>query len=71
MFRMSQDHGSLNEQNSSWHIMEHTSNVLHAPTYCIHVNKGTPHKDIRLTTPLNELFMNMLAIFKCSQINTS
>jgi hypothetical protein len=71
MFHMFQDHGSLSDQNTSWHLVEHTSNILHVPTCCIHVNKGTPHKDIRLTTPFNELFMNMLAVFKCSRINTS
>jgi hypothetical protein len=44
--------------------------ILKAPTFCIHVNKAIPHKDIRLATTLNELLMNKLAILKCSQTGT-
>ncbi len=37
-----------------WNLVEHSPNILNAPTFCIHVNQATPHKDIRLTTTLDE-----------------
>jgi hypothetical protein len=40
---------------------EDSLSILYAPTYGIHVNKATPHKDIRITTTLNYLLKFVLA----------
>jgi hypothetical protein len=49
------------------------SNTLHAssilPTFGIHVINA--HKDIRLITTLNDLFINMPALFKDHYTGTS
>ncbi len=51
---------------SRWHLVEHSPRIINVPTFCIHANQATPHKDIRLATTLNEMFMNKPAIFMCS-----
>jgi hypothetical protein len=35
-----------------------------APTFCIHVNQASLHKDMTLTTTLNNLPKNIPALFK-------
>jgi len=37
-------------------LVQHSTSILNAPTFCIHIHQATPHKDIRLATSLNELF---------------
>jgi len=49
-FHMSQYHGGWSHYISRWHLIEHSCSTLNAPTFCIHVNQATPHKDFRLTT---------------------
>ncbi len=48
------------------HLVKHSSSILNDPTFCIHLNQAIPHKDIRLTTTLNDLFISLSTIFKCS-----
>jgi hypothetical protein len=48
--------------------IHHVSSML--LYFYIHVNKDIAHKDIKLTTNLNELFMNKHVVFKCSWIST-
>ncbi len=67
---MSQYHGAQSDHNLRWYLIEHSPSILKAPTFCIHVNKAIPHKDIRLATTLNELLMNKAAILKCPQTGT-
>ncbi len=57
-FHMSQYHGGSSGNISTWHLAELSPSILKAPEFCIHVNLGTPHKEIRIATSLNELFMN-------------
>ncbi len=56
---MSQNNGIPTEHISRWHLVEQSPSVFDAPTFCILVNQATPHKDIRLTTILNDLLLNM------------
>jgi hypothetical protein len=49
-FHMSQYHGGWSHYMSRWLFIEHSCSTLNAPTFCIHVNQATPHKDFRLTT---------------------
>ncbi len=51
-------------------LVKHSSSILNDPTFCIHLNQAIPHKDIRLTTTLNDLFINLSTSFKCSQTST-
>jgi len=69
-FHMSQYHGAPSDHIFRWHLVEHFPSKLNAPTFCIHFHEATPHKDIRLTTSLKELFMNKPTIFKCSLRST-
>ncbi len=47
------------------HLIEDSSSILHAPTFCIHVNQAAPpHKDISLTTTCNDLLMNTPTILE-------
>jgi hypothetical protein len=57
-FHMSQYQGSPSDHISRWHLVEYSVSILHAPTFGIHVNQATPHKDIGLTPTLNYLFMS-------------
>jgi hypothetical protein len=63
---MSQNHGSPSNHISRWRLVEHSQSTQNAPKFCIHVNQSFAHKDIRLPTTLNELYMNKHTIFKCS-----
>ncbi len=47
---MSQNHGTPSDHILGWHCIEHSPSILHAATFCIHVNWAIPHNDIRLTT---------------------
>ncbi len=50
---------------TSWDgILLNTLSILHAATFCIHIHQATPHKDIELTTILNDLLVNIHAVFK-------
>jgi hypothetical protein len=53
-----------------WHLVEDSASILNPPTLCIHVNQGTPHKDIRFQTTLNDLLMNTPALFKGNYAGT-
>ncbi len=54
-----------------WHLVEHTLNILHVFSLCIHVNQITPHKeDIWFQTILKDLLMNIYAFFKGNYIGT-
>jgi hypothetical protein len=46
-------------------ILLNTLCVLYAPTLGIDVKKAATHKEIRLTTPSENLFMNMPSLLKC------
>jgi len=52
---MSQYHGGPSNHILRWHLVEHSPSILNAPTFCIHVNRAIPHKDIGLKTSLNNL----------------
>jgi hypothetical protein len=46
-------------------LIEDSSSILHAPTFCIHVNQAAPpHKDISLKTTSNDLLMNIPTILE-------
>ncbi len=53
-----------------WHHDQHFPSILHAPTFCIHVNQAIAHKDIRQETALNNLLMNTPALFKHNHTGT-
>jgi hypothetical protein len=55
--------GIPSDHISRWHIVEYSQCIFKAPTFCIHVNQAVPHKDIRVATRFNELFMNKPAVF--------
>jgi hypothetical protein len=57
------DHISSGSMND---LVGHSPSIFNAPKFfCIHVNQAIPQNDIRLTTTLNDLLMNMCpAIFK-------
>ncbi len=40
------------------HLVEHSICILHAPTFCIHVNKAIPNKYIWITSALNDLLVH-------------
>ncbi len=54
---------------SRWHF-EHSPSILHAPTFCIHVNQSTPHKDIQIPSNMNNLLMSTSSLFKCKNTGT-
>lgn len=53
---------------SCWTFSKHPQ---FGQTFHIHVNQAIPHKDIRLTTTLNDLFMNMPTIFQVTVLPVS
>jgi len=59
-FHMSRYYGIPSDRISRWHLVEHSPSILNAPTFCIHVNQAMAHKDIRITTTLNELLMSRI-----------
>ncbi len=67
---MSQYHGNRSDDISRWHLVEHLPTILNALAFCIHVNQATPHIDIKLQTILNDLLMNMHALFKRNHTST-
>jgi len=67
---MSQYHGGPINQILRGHLLEHSLNILHAPTFCIHVNQSFPHKDIKLAITFNDLLMNAPTIFKHNHVGT-
>jgi hypothetical protein len=38
-----------------WYLVEHSPSILHAPTFYIHVNQASAHKDIWISFTLNDL----------------
>jgi hypothetical protein len=48
---------SPSDHISRWHLVKHSPSILNVPTFCIHVNQSTPHKDIHLQTNLNDVMM--------------
>ncbi|CAM6059611.1 unnamed protein product [Sphagnum tenellum] len=64
-FYMPHNHGSPRDHSAHRHFVEHSPSILHAPTFGIHVNKAITNSDIRLTTALQDLLMNMPTLFKC------
>jgi hypothetical protein len=48
-FHISQYHGSPSVDILRWHLAEHSLSILNVPTFGIHVNHATPHKDNNLT----------------------
>ncbi len=56
--------GIPSDHISRGHLIEHSPSIIHAPTFCIHVDQATPHKDIRLATTLNDLCMSTPALFE-------
>ncbi|CAK9275824.1 unnamed protein product [Sphagnum jensenii] len=64
-FYMPHNHGSPRDHSAHGHFVEHSPSILHAPTFGIHVNKAITNSDIRLTTALQDLLMNMPTLFKC------
>ncbi len=54
---------------SRWHF-GHFPSILHAPTFCIHVNQSTPHKDIQIPSNLNNLLMRTSFLFKSKNTGT-
>ncbi|CAM6010845.1 unnamed protein product [Sphagnum balticum] len=64
-FYMPNNHGSPRDHSAHGHFVEHSPSILHAPTFGIHVNKAITNSDIRLTTALQDLLMNMPTLFKC------
>jgi len=67
---MSQYHGVPSNHISRWHLVEHFPSIFNAPTFCIHVDQTIPHKDITLTSTLNDLLINILALFKGNYVGT-
>jgi hypothetical protein len=67
----SSKYGGPSDHFSGWHLVEHSPCILHAATFCIHVNQAIPHKDSGLTPTLNDLLMNTPALFKCNYAGTS
>ncbi len=65
-FNMSQNHGTPRDYILCGHSVEHSPSIIYAPTFGVHVNEATPHKDISFKIALNHLLMNMPAVFKCS-----
>ncbi len=47
LFHMSEYHGSPRDCNLWGHVIEHSTSILHAPTFCIHVNKATTHNSFQ------------------------
>ncbi len=45
-----------------WHLVELSQNILHAPTFCIHVNQASLHKDIWILSTLNDLLARAFSI---------
>jgi hypothetical protein len=64
MHGMTLKHHSPRNHFVHWHPVDHSLGILNVPTFGIHVNKAISHKEIILTTKLNDLFMNVPALFK-------
>ncbi len=70
MHGTSSKYGIPSDQISRYHLVEDFPSILNAPACCIHVNQNIPHKDIQLTTILNELLMSKPALFKGNYAST-
>jgi len=46
-------YGIPKDHISRWHLVEHSPSILHAPTFCIHVNYAMAYKDIWIPSSLN------------------
>jgi len=46
------------------HAVEYSLHILNTPTFGIHVNEANTHKEIRLQTDLDDLSVDMPALFK-------
>ncbi len=44
MHGTSSKYGIPKDHISRWHFVEHSPSILHAPTFCIHVNQAMPYK---------------------------
>ncbi len=51
---------------SSWNLVECSPSILHAPTFCIHVDQTPPHKSIQFTTTLKDLLVSTPTFFNCN-----
>ncbi|KAH9566823.1 hypothetical protein CY35_04G149300 [Sphagnum magellanicum] len=69
-FHMPQNHCIPGDHIVSGHSVEHFLSILQAPAFCIHVNKATDNKHIRLTVALYDLFMSKPTFFKCHDTGT-
>ncbi len=53
-----------------WHLVENSPSILHAPTFCIHVNQASRHKNIWIPSIFNDLLVCAPALFQCNYAGT-
>jgi hypothetical protein len=61
MFDMAGDHGCPRDQIMAGHSVENFASIFFAPTLDVHIDEASAHKDIKLTTILQDLCMNVFA----------
>ncbi len=67
---MAKDYGCPRDQIMVGHSIENFIGIFFTPTFDVHIDKVGAHKDIRLTTILQDLCMNAFAFLQYSQLCT-
>jgi hypothetical protein len=67
---MARDPGCPKDQIMAEHFVENFVNIFFTPTLDVHINEAGVHKDIRFTTILQDLCMNVFAFLQYSQFYT-
>jgi hypothetical protein len=67
---MARDHGCPRDQIMDGHFVENFASIFFAPTLDIHIDEPNAHKDIILTTILQDLCMNVFAFLQYLQLST-
>jgi hypothetical protein len=70
MFDMAKDHGSPRDQIMARHYVEKFASIFFAPTLDVHIDKVGAHKDIKFTTILQILCMNVFPFLQYWQLCT-
>ncbi len=70
MHGTSSKYGIPSDHISRWHLVEHSPIILHALTFCIHMNRAICHKNIPFPSTFNDLLMNTPALFKHNHTGT-
>jgi len=70
VFDMARDHGCAKDQIMTRHFVEKFTSIFFAPTFDVHIDEASVNKDIKLTTILQNLCMNVFPFLQYSQLCT-